>query len=165
MARVLVVDDSRETCDLLELLLSREELGLDVDVVKATHPREALNHLQTGTIDVMLTDINLEADLDGLDLSEVGPRVEKSFEAGINVHAVVVDSAQDLRLRVWERGVGLTQACGSGAVAAAVAAHRWGEVGPHVRVHMPGGEAVVDLDGPRALLTGPSTFVAEVVVP
>ncbi|HMU80356.1 MAG TPA: diaminopimelate epimerase, partial [Microthrixaceae bacterium] len=65
----------------------------------------------------------------------------------------------------WERGVGLTQACGSGAVAAAVAAHRWGEVGPHVRVHMPGGEAVVDLDGPRALLTGPSTFVAEVVVP
>lgn len=104
-------------------------------------------------------------DLDDLDLSEVGPRVEKSFDAGINVHAVVVDSAQDLRLRVWERGVGLTQACGSGAVAAAVAAHRWGEVGPHVRVHMPGGEAVVDLDGPRALLTGPSTFVAEVVVP
>lgn len=103
--------------------------------------------------------------LDDLDLTEVGPRVEKSFEAGINVHAVVVDSAQDLRLRVWERGVGLTQACGSGAVAAAVAAHRWGEVGSHVRVHMPGGEAVVDLDGTRALLTGPSTFVAEVVVP
>ncbi len=62
-------------------------------------------------------------DLDDLDLSEVGPRVEESFDAGINVHGVVVDSAQDLRLRVWERGVGLTQACGSGAVAAAVAAH------------------------------------------
>lgn len=68
MARVLVVDDSRETCDLLELLLG-EELGLDI--VKATRPQEALKHLNAGGFELMLSDINLEADLDGLDLLRV----------------------------------------------------------------------------------------------
>ena len=46
-----------------------------------------------------------------------------------------------LDLRVWERGVGITRACGSGAVAAAVAAHDWGLVGDRVQVRMPGGDA------------------------
>lgn len=71
MARVLVVDDSRETCELLELLLSREELGLEVEVVKATTPEEALDHLKAGGLEVMLSDINLEAAMDGLDLLRV----------------------------------------------------------------------------------------------
>ncbi len=68
MIRVLVVDDSRETCDLLELLLSKEEVGMDLEVVKATRPEEALEHLGKGGFDLMLSDINLEASLDGLDL-------------------------------------------------------------------------------------------------
>ncbi|HOD33790.1 MAG TPA: sigma-54 dependent transcriptional regulator, partial [Holophaga sp.] len=68
MARVLVVDDSPETCELLELLLSPEEMGLDLEVVKATGPEEALAQLQRGGFDLMLSDINLEAALDGLDL-------------------------------------------------------------------------------------------------
>lgn len=71
MARVLVVDDSRETCDLLELLLSQDELGLEVEVVKATRPEEALRHLKEGNFEVMLSDINLEAAQDGLDLLRV----------------------------------------------------------------------------------------------
>jgi len=68
MTRVLVVDDSRETCDLLELLLSKEEVGMDLEVVKATRPEEALAHLREGNFDLMLSDINLEASLDGVDL-------------------------------------------------------------------------------------------------
>ncbi|WP_243332916.1 sigma-54-dependent transcriptional regulator [Mesoterricola sediminis] len=64
---MLVVDDSRETCDLLELLLG-EGLGMEVEVVKATRPEEALKHLQAGGIDLMLSDINLEAGMDGIDL-------------------------------------------------------------------------------------------------
>jgi len=67
MARILVVDDSQETCDLLELLLG-EGLGLEVAVVKATRPEDALRHLREGGFDLMLSDINLEASLDGLDL-------------------------------------------------------------------------------------------------
>ena len=68
MTRVLVVDDSRETCDLLELLLSKEEVGLDLEVVKATRPEEAMERLRGGGFELMLSDINLEASLDGLDL-------------------------------------------------------------------------------------------------
>jgi len=68
MIRVLVVDDSRETCDLLELLLSKEEVGMDLEVVKATRPEEAMELLRGGGFELMLSDINLEASLDGLDL-------------------------------------------------------------------------------------------------
>ena len=71
MARILVVDDSRETCDLLELLLGREEGGLGLEVVKATKPEDAIQHLKSGGFELMLSDINLEARLDGLDLLKV----------------------------------------------------------------------------------------------
>lgn len=67
MARVLVVDDSRETCDLLEELLGEMEL----EVVKATKPDDAVQKLNGGGFDLMLSDINLEARLDGLDLLRV----------------------------------------------------------------------------------------------
>lgn len=71
MARVLVVDDSKETCDLLELLLGQGEEGMNLEVVKATRPEEAIEHLRRGGVEVMLSDINLEAALDGLDLLRV----------------------------------------------------------------------------------------------
>jgi len=71
MARVLVVDDSQETCDLLELLLGEGQGASGLDVVKATRPEEAVRHLQAGGIDLMLSDINLEASMDGLDLLRV----------------------------------------------------------------------------------------------
>ena len=68
MARVLVVDDSQETCDLLELLLGQGNEGMNLEVLKATRPEEALRQLEGGGIDLMLSDINLEATLDGMDL-------------------------------------------------------------------------------------------------
>jgi DNA-binding NtrC family response regulator len=71
MARVLEVDDSRETCDLLELLLDDEKSGLEVSVVKATRPEEAVQCLEAGGVDLMLSDINLEAGMDGLDLLRI----------------------------------------------------------------------------------------------
>ncbi len=64
MARVLVVDDSKETCDLLEELL--ENMGLEV--AKAVHPDKAVQLLHQQPFDLLLSDINLEARKDGLDL-------------------------------------------------------------------------------------------------
>jgi diaminopimelate epimerase len=104
-------------------------------------------------------------DPDAVDLAVDGPPLDASFDTGINVHFISVPDDADVDLRVWERGAGITRACGSGAVAAAVAAHGWGLVGDRVDVHMPGGGATVELDDGTAHLTGPSTFVAEVVVP
>ncbi|MCU1374359.1 MAG: dapF, partial [Actinomycetia bacterium] len=79
-----------------------------------------------------------------------------------NVEFVVAGPSDDeLTLRVVERGVGETQACGTGACAAAWAGHRWGLVGERVTVHMPGGSAQVEL-GTTVFLTGPAVFVADV---
>lgn len=64
VARVLVVDDSKETCEFLEELLG----GMGLEVVKATHPDRAIELLRKGAFDLLLSDINLEAKKDGLDL-------------------------------------------------------------------------------------------------
>lgn len=64
MARVLVVDDSKETCEFLEELLGT--MGLEV--TKATHPDKAIELLHQDSFDLLLSDINLEAKKDGLDL-------------------------------------------------------------------------------------------------
>lgn len=100
-----------------------------------------------------------------VDLGVDGPRLESEYPEGINVHAIRVTDRASIELRVWERGAGITEACGSGAVAAVAAAHGWGLVDERVGVAMPGGEATVELDGDEALLTGPTVFVAEVSVP
>jgi len=81
-----------------------------------------------------------------------------------NVEFVVAGPGEDeLTMRVVERGVGETLACGTGACAAAWAAHRWGIAGERVTVHQRGGSAVVEL-GDTVFLTGPSVYVAEVIV-
>ena len=74
-------------------------------------------------------------------------------------------------MRVHERGAGITQACGTGAAAAAWAAARWGLVDAGVAellVHMDGGSAKVTLHHPgpgRVTLTGPATYVGSIEVP
>lgn len=72
-----------------------------------------------------------------------------------------------LTVRVWERGVGETESCGSGACAVAAAARRWGLVGDKVTVHQHGGALDVEFSGDSMLLTGPAehVFTAEVEVP
>jgi diaminopimelate epimerase len=81
-----------------------------------------------------------------------------------NVELITLDGTDHLYMRVIERGVGETRACGTGATAAAWAARRWGLVGDRVTVSMPGGELVVEL-GDRAHLVGPSVYVGDLVLP
>jgi diaminopimelate epimerase len=105
--------------------------------------------------------------LDSVDLTSVGPLLEPILPGGVNVHFLMTDGTDAIRLVHWERGVGPTLACGSGASVAAVAAHRWGLAGARVEVHMPGGTArvrVLDDTPPRVELTGPAIHIAEVVV-
>ena len=81
-----------------------------------------------------------------------------------NVEAVAPGPGpNELTMRVWERGVGETLACGTGAAAAAwAAARQWGLVGDDVTVRQPGGPARVHISGDRITLTGPSEFIATV---
>jgi len=110
----------------------------------------------------------LGPDPDSVDVATVGRRVEAAQPGGVNVEFVATGPGRDeLRLRVWERGVGETLACGTGSCAAAAAAHRWGLVGERVQVHNPGGVLEVVLgeeDGDPVVLAGPVRRVAEVTV-
>lgn len=97
-----------------------------------------------------------------IDLEKVGPIVESDYPEGVNVEFILVESRTRIVLDVWERGVGMTEACGSGACAAVWAAHQWDMVGGRTEVVMPGGTSVVEVVGGRVSLTGPATFVAVV---
>jgi diaminopimelate epimerase len=88
-------------------------------------------------------------------IGELGPRLEKHsrFPERTNVQVVRVDRRGEVTARVWERGVGETEASGTSAVAVAAATHRDGDV---VVVHFPGGDLQVRLTGGHAWLTGPA---------
>jgi diaminopimelate epimerase len=90
---------------------------------------------------------------------------ERQFAAGINVGFVATAAGEvdALDLRVWERGAGITEACGSGATAAAHAAHEWGLVGERVTVHLPGGDVRVAI-GDTLRLSGPAVHVADCTI-
>lgn len=100
-----------------------------------------------------------------VDVADLGPRMETLTSGGVNVEFVMVGPGEnELSMRVWERGVGETLACGTGACAAAAAAHSWGLVGPSVTVHQPGGDADVELRPDTAVLSGPTQRIARIEV-
>ena len=100
---------------------------------------------------------------DDVDLVALGEAVNAKVLGGANVH-LVTPADGGIAVRTYERGVGLTRACGTGACAAAAAARRWGLVGDVVGVLMPGGRAEVRLarGGTEAALRGPATYVGAV---
>ncbi|MCC6225900.1 MAG: diaminopimelate epimerase [Microthrixaceae bacterium] len=102
--------------------------------------------------------------LAGIHPAELGPVIEAQVPGGVNVHFLVAEAPDAIRLLHWERGAGVTEACGSGATASAFAARRWGLVGDEVTVRMPGGDVVVLLEGDTAALRGTATFVGEVTL-
>lgn len=105
------------------------------------------------------------ADVAGAPVAVLGPQVEHSaaFPQGCNVGFVHVRARDAISLRVWERGVGETLACGSGACAAVAVLRRRGRVDAKVRVTLPGGVLGIHWDGPGSTLwmTGPAEFVFE----
>ena len=109
----------------------------------------------------------LGADPAEVDVAEVGSRLQDVHPGGVNVEFIAVGPEPDvITLRVWERGVGETQACGTGSVAAAAAARSWGLVGDTVDVRNPGGTLRVELGPGSVRLCGPVRKVADVrVVP
>ncbi len=105
----------------------------------------------------------LDGDPAEVAVERIGPAVEADplFPEGTNVE-FVGGGGQQLLVRVWERGVGETLACGTGACAALVAAHRAGRVGRRAQVRFPGGTVEVEwTEAGEVLLTGPAERVFE----
>ena len=114
-----------------------------------------VHFVEAGAPRALAPDWNLQMAL------SLGPDLEHALEGGVNVGFAVPSGPARLDLVVWERGVGFTQACGTGATAAVTAALHLGHVesGP-VRVHQNGGEVEVTLDADgSATLDGPAHFV------
>ena len=100
------------------------------------------------------------ADCAAVDLARLGPLIETDplFPERVNVNVATIESRSAIRLRVWERGAGLTLACGTGACATAIGAMRRGLVERTVTVTLPGGALTITwTDEDRILMSGPAT--------
>jgi diaminopimelate epimerase len=102
------------------------------------------------------------ADVEALPIDVVGPGLEHHplYPERANVGFAEIKAKDRMRLRVWERGAGLTKACGTGACAAVVAAARRGLTGRKVAVEMDGGELLIEWreSDNHVLMTGPVAF-------
>jgi diaminopimelate epimerase len=104
----------------------------------------------------------VDQDVWSYDLERFGPLLENHpiFPERANISIANVVSGSELYLRTWERGAGLTRACGSAACAAAVSAARTGRTGRTVTVHVPGGPLLIEWrerDG-HVVMTGPAEW-------
>jgi diaminopimelate epimerase len=126
------------------------------------HPDRPVMHLSLGNPHSVVG-VDEVAVVDLLDLGSKVPQVNLEIvEPGPETTAIT--------MRVHERGAGITEACGTGACAAAFAARSWGLVAggsPEVIVHMDGGTAIVGFDETepgRVSLTGPATYVGAIQI-
>ena len=128
------------------------------EVLKAEGQKFEITAVSMGNPHVVIFDDNP----DSVPLARYGPAIEnhKSFPQRTNVHFVQVCSASEIIMRTWERGAGITQACGTGACACVVAAVLNKKTGRNVLVHLPGGDLRVEWTGDdRVLMTGPAEEV------
>jgi diaminopimelate epimerase len=100
-------------------------------------------------------------DVHSNNINSIGTKIQGSnyFPDGVNVGFMQVVNSSEIYLRVIERGVGETLACGSGACAAVVHGVRLGLLDDKVKVHLTGGDALVEFDGHDTYLSGPAEFV------
>lgn len=155
------------TVDMGTPVLAPAEVPFDTDDAEAVLQTVELDDgrpFQIGVVSmgnphgVLLVD-----DIDTAPVGELGPRLEGHgrFPAKANIGFAHVLDATAIDLRVWERGVGETAACGTGACAAVVALQRQGLLDPAVQVHLPGGTLTVQHEpGGTVHMTGPAVEVA-----
>jgi diaminopimelate epimerase len=151
------------------------EPGLDWTDIPLDEPMDTKGiELQVGPIDAPLLHtpgcvsmgnphvVFFVDDIDTAPVREVGPMIEhhRLFPQGVNVGFAQVKSRDHIRLRVWERGAGLTKACGTGACAALVACARRGLTDRKARLELDGGDLTIEwreADG-HVIMTGPASL-------
>jgi diaminopimelate epimerase len=151
-------------------ILATVDMGAVTELVEpagwaavGTHPDRPVAHLGLGNPHTVVGVDEVTA----VDLLALGRQLPD-----VNLEVVAPGPERDaVTMRVHERGAGITEACGTGAVAAAWAAAQWGFVdgdAPEVVVHMAGGDAKVALNRPvpgHVTLTGPATYVGAIEIP
>jgi diaminopimelate epimerase len=160
------------TVNMSEPILSLPDIPVDRDkVVKGAREHEyrlSLNQSNELVDAVFVSMGNPHAviftnDVKAVDLPRVGPVVElhKAFPRRVNAHWAHVHSRHEITMRTWERGSGITLACGTGACAVLVAAVLTGRADRKALVHLPGGDLTIEWreSANNVYMTGPATEV------
>ncbi|MBX3372676.1 MAG: diaminopimelate epimerase [Phycisphaeraceae bacterium] len=102
-------------------------------------------------------------DVGAVPLERIGPMVEHdpAFPGRVNLHVVEPSGPAEVRMRTWERGSGITLACGTGAAAVCAVGFRRGVTAATIRAHLPGGDLTLAFDAASGHVrkTGPATIV------
>ncbi len=165
--RVEVLADARVRVDMGEPRFSPSALPMDMPHERDRYDLDVGGRaVQVGAVSIGNPHAVVEVDdVDAAEVAVVGPAVERAeaFPRGCNVGFAQVLSRTQIALRVWERGVGETLACGSGACAAMAVLRRRERVDAVAEVQLPGGKLEIQWSGPGHPLwmTGPASFVFE----
>jgi diaminopimelate epimerase len=138
------------------------DMGAPADI----HPVDFKGEYPFGSTHVSMGNPHLVTfvdDIKSITLPEIGPRLENHplFPNRINVEFAQLLKDGKIRMRVWERGSGITQACGTGACATAVAALTTGRASGALQIVMDGGTLTIEIDpaSGHVMMTGPATKV------
>ena len=160
-----ITEDGRVFAGLTAPKFSPESVPFSASETAAQYPLEVQGqNLSVGVLSmgnphaILMVD-----DCDSAPVSSLGPLIEshERFPDRVNVGFLQVNSRNDAKLRVYERGVGETEACGSGACAAAVHGIQLGLLDPDVTLQLPGGKLTVSWEGGNSpvWLGGPTASV------
>jgi diaminopimelate epimerase len=163
---VQLLEDGRVRVDMGMPRFAPAEIPLRADAVAPLYCLDVVGHrVEVSALSMGNPHAVLVVDeVASAPVGTLGPQIEMhaDFPDRCNVGFAQVLSPECVRLRVWERGVGETLACGSGACAAAVALQRRGLVGARVAVQLPGGSLDIEWEGQGTVwMTGPAQFVFE----
>ena len=159
------------TVDMGEPILEPAAIPIDVAAIRSHDARRSAGDVTIDNATFATTFVSMGNphavvfvdDVASVDLSVIGPRFERhpAFPRRINVHFVQVHSPTEVTMRTWERGSGITQACGTGASAVCVAGVLAGRSDRSILAHLPGGDLRLAWRAAdnHVLMTGPATEV------
>jgi diaminopimelate epimerase len=164
---LVLCDDGQVTVNMGVPRLAPAEIPFDATVQAERYALQADGHMvQIGAVSMGNPHaVLVVSDTTTAPVNELGPIIESHprFPKRVNVGFLQVVARDHIRLRVYERGAGETEACGSGACAAAVVGQIQGLLDTEVRVSLPGGDLVISWAGvgEPVYMTGPATRVFE----
>ncbi|MFY0678165.1 MAG: diaminopimelate epimerase [Neptuniibacter sp.] len=164
-------EDKRVQVDMGEPILSPEKIPFQAQQQAATYPVSVNADGKTQSVELSAVSMGnphgvlLVNNTEHAPVNTLGAALESHscFPAKANIGFMQILSRTEVNLRVFERGVGETLACGTGACAAVVAGKLRGQLDMPVTVHLPGGDLEIEWQGPghSVIMTGPATTVYE----
>jgi diaminopimelate epimerase len=160
------------TVDMGEPILSLPEIPVDREqLLRAARDNEFRLSVQPSNESLDMSFVSVgnphaviyTLDVKSIEIARIGPTIEhhKAFPRRINVHWVQVHSPSEVTMRTWERGSGITWACGTGACAVCVAGVLTGRTSRKLLAHLPGGDLTLEWreSDNHVYMTGPATEV------